>query len=205
MKKLITIVKYLFFPFLMSQAAGSTDINAIIGNQAVTAKVENGNMLWVGTANGIWVINMRNQKAQHLTTENSVLPANDILGMVEVNGNIYAATEKGIFRYDGYAYLVINAENSNLPESGITAMAADRNGNLWIGTLNGLVLLDNYKCKYFNNRNSALTGNRVAKLRSDDNGNILVLLANQDVIGISEKGMSVILSGGSNTPMVASK
>jgi ligand-binding sensor domain-containing protein len=195
MKKLTAIIKYLFFPFLFAQSAGTTDWSSIISNEAVTAKLETQNTAWVGTHKGLWVINTKTMKATHLTAQNSVLPSNEVTSIITTkNGNVYVATPNGIFRYDCYAYLVINSENSNLPESGITSIATDKSDNLWIGTTNkGLVLMNNYKCKFFNTQNSVLTTNNITMVTGDNGGNIYVQLSNGSVIGITASGMSVIM------------
>ncbi|HWB65035.1 MAG TPA: two-component regulator propeller domain-containing protein [Chitinophagales bacterium] len=208
MKKLLIIVKYVLFPFLITQAAETTDVRAIIGNtETITAQVETDGTVWVGTHNGLWMINKKNSHASHLTAESSILPANDVKGLVvTADGNVYAATEKGLFRFDGYAYLTVTAENSNLPASGITSIATDNDGNLWVGTENkGLVLMNNYKCRFFTTKNSVMTSNSVVKIKSLSDGSVYVQLADNGVVKIGTESMSLVAPAQPENRSIASR
>jgi ligand-binding sensor domain-containing protein len=207
MNKITALLIALFFFFLISEAAQPVNVAAIIGNsQTVTCQAHIANSIWVGTNNGLYIINANNQKSTHLTEQNSVLPSNKVSAIaVTADGNVFVATEKGIFRFDGYAYLVINNENSNLPETGITSLAVDKNDNLWVGTNNkGLVIMNNYKCRFFNTTNSALTNNHITAVKSDASGNVFAQLANNDVVKIGDKNMTVMSTSSKVENAVAS-
>jgi ligand-binding sensor domain-containing protein len=208
MNKITALLVTLFFFFLMSEAAQKVNVTNMIGaNETVTAKAEIGYAIWVGTNNGLYIINTRNNKTTHLTAENSVLPSNHVTGIaVTTDGNVYVATEKGVFRYDGYAYLEITNENSNLPQNGITSIACDKNNNIWIGTCNkGLVMMNNNnKCRYFNTKNSAITANNVTEVKSDDKGNIFAQLSNNDVVKVGGKNLTVISAAKTTGKAIAS-
>ena len=82
MNKITALLIALFFFFLMSEAAQPVNADAIIGNsQTITSRAQTANCIWVGTNNGLYIINTRNQKTTHLTAENSVLPSNQIAGI----------------------------------------------------------------------------------------------------------------------------
>ncbi len=187
------IIKYAFFPFLMVESQG-VDFNALLHNQFITAKVETENAVWIATNNGLWEITKDHQHVLHLTETNSVLPSNHVTGITSTsNGDVYATTDNGIFRYDGYAFLVINSENTALPEVKLTSIACDKNDNLWIGTQGkGLVLMQDYHIKLFNHSNSPLSTDEVDTITPDTDGSLHVTLMNQEEIKISERGMSPI-------------
>lgn len=54
MKKFLTVIKYLFFPFLMSQATGTITPNAIVPvNHVVKADIKN--ITRVQAHDGLWM------------------------------------------------------------------------------------------------------------------------------------------------------
>lgn len=193
MKKYIAMIKYLFFPFLMSNAAGVDFAKDVLNNIAVTAKVEVGNTIWVGTSQGFYIVNKKNNKIAHFTASNSVLPSDHVTGIcVTPDENVYVSTDKGIFRYDGYDYMQITTDNAKLPTDNITSITCDKDGYLWIGTKDkGVVMMFNYKCKTYNSSNSVLTDNSVTKVATDSNDNIIATLGNGDVVKINERGMKL--------------
>jgi len=192
MKKFLAIVKYLFFPFLMTQASDATFSNIIGNDHVVVVKAVEENVYWVGTNNGLWIINGNTEKAQHLTAANSILPSNHVTGIcVTSDRNVYVSTDNGIFRFDGYSYMLISTENANLPSDHITAIMNDSNDNLWVGTDKGLVLMNSYMCRTFNKGNSVLTNNAVKSITVDIDDNFTVTLANNDTVLIDNGGMKI--------------
>jgi ligand-binding sensor domain-containing protein len=188
------IIKYLFFPFLSANAAGVSVAQVIGTEQTITAQIETATTLWVGTQQGLWKINKANSKVEYLTAENSQLPSNNITGLcIGANNRVYAATDKGVLRYDGYAYQNITTDNSNLPTDNITAIAADTDGNLWIGTDKGLVIMQGFKMHTFTTQNSVLSYNAVANI-SQSNGLLYVKLTNNNVIEIGNGTMHTVPS-----------
>lgn len=192
--KMTAIIKYLFFPFLVANSQGVTNYTDITGATTVNAVAQTENATWLATDNGIWKINKANGKALHITEANSVLPSNHVTGIATTaNGNVYATTDKGIFRYDGYAYLVLDSENSNLPDTKFTSIVCDTDNNLWVGTEGkGLILMNGYKTKSFNINNSALSTDNIASVSIDTNGTIYALLDNHDVLEISDNGIKLL-------------
>jgi ligand-binding sensor domain-containing protein len=192
--KPLAVVKYLCFPFLMAQSQGTVDFKTVTGGEIVTAQVEVENTIWMATNNGIYQVNKTNGKTTHLTTQNSVLPSNHITGICTTpNGNVYAATDNGIFRFDGSAFLVISTENAKLPTNKFTAIASDERGRLFVGTSGqGLVMLEGYRCKVFNSNNSAFTSNTINHVYCNDNGLIIAEQANGNIMVIGLNNMAQI-------------
>ncbi len=192
--KPVAVLKYLFFPFMVAQSQSTVDFSKIIRNETIVAQVETQNSVWIGTDNGLYEISKKNGKFVHLTTNNSVLPSNHIKGIcVTRDENVYAATDNGIFRFDGSAYLLISTENANLPTDNFTSIATDENDRIFIGTKNhGIVLMKNYRCQTFNKNNSVLTSNSVKKVYRDENGIIISELANGNFVAMGSSNMLLI-------------
>ena len=192
--KPLAVVKYLCFPFMMAQAQGAVDFKAITGGEKVTAQVEVENTVWMATTNGIYQVNKTNGKTTHLTTQNSVLPSNNVTGICATpNGNVYAATASGIFRFDGTAFMVISTENAKLPTNNFTAIACDENGRLFMGTQNsGLVMIEGYRTQVFNKNNSDLTSNSIKTVYQDENGLIIAELSNGYFVAMGSSTMVLI-------------
>lgn len=192
--KPVAVIKYLFFPFMMAQSQGAVDFSKIVKNETIVSQVETQTSVWVGTNNGLYQINKSNGKFVHLTTANSVLPSNHIKGIcVTRDENVYAATDNGIFRFDGSAYLVISTENANLPTDNFTSITCDETDRIFIGTKNaGIVMMKNYKCQNFNKDNSVLTSNGVKNIYRDENGIIISELTNGNFVAMGSSNMLLI-------------
>lgn len=192
--KPLAVVKYLCFPFMMAQAQGITDLTTLTAETAITGRAETENTTWVATTHGIYKVNKTTGKTVHITTENSVLPSNLITGICSTpNGEVYASTNNGIFRFDGSAFLVISTENAKLPTNSFTAIASDEHGRIFAGTENnGLIMLENYRCQVFNKTNSDLTSNGVINVYRDDNGLIIAELANGRYVAMGNTTLVLI-------------
>ena len=100
-----------------------------------TAICANDTYIWIGSNMGLIRHNIRTGKEWLLTKENSKLPSNMITCMVCLSdGQTYIGTTNGILIWDNYAFLVINTENSELPENYIQEMFLDQLENIWIRT-----------------------------------------------------------------------
>lgn len=197
--KPVALVKYVCFPFLMAQSQPVIDFSKIVQPSAVITKAETSESVWLGTDNGLYQINKKNGKFAHLTSENSVLPSNNIKGIcVTADENVYAATDNGIFRFDGVSYLAISTENANLPTNHFTSIACDENGRIFLGTANhGIVMMKNYKCQIFNTQNSVLTTNSIRTIYCNENGIIISELANGYFTAMGNTTM-VLMKGNQN-------
>jgi ligand-binding sensor domain-containing protein len=183
-----------FYALCLTASAGApVDVSKVTGNEKVTAQVETNYHLWVGTENGLFQINKSNGKFIQLTTANSVMPSNHVKGICVAGDNVFVATDKGLFRFDGVSYLQLTTENSYLPTNQLTSIASDERGRLFIGTQkHGLVMMENYKCETFNKTNSELTTNTVARVYMDENGLIIACLANGDYTAMGSSTMILI-------------
>jgi ligand-binding sensor domain-containing protein len=190
--KPVAVLKYLFFPFMMAQSQGVTDLAH--WQTTANAVAQTGTAVWVGTNNGIIKVSKKTGKIVRITTDNSSLPSNRVTGIcVTPDENVYASTDKGIFRFDGVSHMLISTENANLPTDNFTSIASDERGRIFLGTKDkGIVMMENYRCEVFNKGNSELTSNSVTKVYRDENGLIIGQLDNGNLVAMGSTHMILI-------------
>ena len=98
------------------------------------------NTLWVGTAKGLFALDLSSREVRHFTTEQFGLSANGILVLTaDSEGHIWMGTSGGgVLRYDGETFQSIRLGPSAL-ENKVEAVLCNRRGRLWFGTRAGLV------------------------------------------------------------------
>ena len=101
---------------------------------------EHQNTLWVGTAKGLFALDLSSRKVRRFTAEQFGLSANGILALTaDSQGNIWIGTSGGgVLRYDGQTFQSIRLGPSAL-ENKVEAVLCDHRGRLWFGTRSGLV------------------------------------------------------------------
>ena len=101
---------------------------------------EHQNTLWVGTAKGVFALDLSSREVRHFTAEQFGLSANGILALTaDSRSNIWMGTSGGgVLRYDGQTFQNIRLGPSAL-ENMVEAVLCDRRGRLWFGTRAGLV------------------------------------------------------------------
>ena len=98
------------------------------------------NTLWVGTAKGLFALDLASRQVRRFTAEQFGLSANGILALTaDPQGHIWIGTSGGgVLRYDGQTFQSIRLGPSAL-ENMVEAVLRDRRGRLWFGTRAGLV------------------------------------------------------------------
>ncbi|MYC72857.1 MAG: AAA domain-containing protein [Gemmatimonadetes bacterium] len=101
---------------------------------------EHQNTLWVGTAKGLFTLDLSSREVRRFTAEQFGLSANGILALTaDSQGNIWMGTSGGgVLRYDGETFQSIRLGPSAL-ENKVEAVLCDCRGRLWFGTRAGLV------------------------------------------------------------------
>ena len=101
---------------------------------------EHQNTLWVGTAKGLFALDLSSRQVRHFTAEQFGMSANGILALTaDPEGHIWMGTSGGgVLRYDGQTFQSIRLGPSAL-ENKVEAVLCDRRGRLWFGTRAGLV------------------------------------------------------------------
>jgi ligand-binding sensor domain-containing protein len=155
-------------------------------NSLITAMDENVDIKLIGTNNGFWHINKKNKEHRiyHYLTSNSRLPSDQITSIcIRKNNTFWVGTNKGIFRWDGFAELLINQENSNLPDLKITSIVEDANEDIWVGTFDGGLWIVHHRNEIiYNAENSNLPSNRILSLSLDENKSVVIHLENNQSI-----------------------
>ncbi len=112
-------------------------VSSLIPDQyfVFTAFSECDKFFYIGTNSGVMQKNKQNGRLIFLTQENSTLPDDHITGITCTRkGFAYIGTKKGLLLWDNNAFLVLNCENSNIPDHDIKAIAADMDDNVWLST-----------------------------------------------------------------------
>jgi len=101
---------------------------------------EHQNVLWVGTAKGLFTFDHSSKEVRHFTVDVSGLPANGVLALTaDPQGHVWLGTSGGgALRYNGETFQNIRLGDSVLGNI-VEAVLCDRRGRLWFGTRAGLV------------------------------------------------------------------
>jgi hypothetical protein len=123
------------------------------------------NSVWIGTANGISILNLTSNAWINFNTSNTPnFPGNYVRGISHSysNGKTYIATGNGgIGMYDGTNWVTYNMSNSNLPSNLIWAIKAGNFGKVWAATFGGGIvsLIDSNTTQTPNSCNVVFTDN----------------------------------------------
>jgi len=161
---------------LTIQNWGLYDINNFgnSNNQITALVIDNQNVLWVGSWNGL-AKNDGNNWIQY-DTNNSGLSNNYVTCItIDNRNNLWIGTSDGLTKFDGRSWIVYNTNNSPLPIKNIRALAVDKNNTLWIGcgdfTLGGLISFSNNKWDIYTKYNSTLPSSIINVIHIDKNDN----------------------------------
>jgi len=113
-----------------------------IGQKQVTAlAIAPNNTVWIGFTDGL--SSWDGKEAIFFPNKD---PVRDIA--IDEKGIVYAATKKGILRYDGQAWTLIDGKHGGLPYEDVLSVAV-KNGILWAGTSMGAARCDGREWQYF--------------------------------------------------------
>ena len=113
---------------------------------------------------------------QNWNSSNSPLPMNTINKIIiDPKGDKWMATNgKGLVKFDGQAWTVIDRSNSGIPDNYILDFLIDRNGRIWVATPEGFGRSDNGVWTVYNRQNSNLPDNYINCLDLDGWGNVWI-------------------------------
>lgn len=130
----------------------------------------------------------------HITTK-SGLSSNNVKDVFQDEfGFIWLGTKNGLNRYDGRYMRRFNCFDSELKRgnNNISAVFGDKNGNLWLGTDRGVYIynmrLESFRFLRLKSKEGIGAEDWVADITNDNNGNVWVLIPNQGVFRIQNKG-----------------
>ena len=109
----------------------TTFLHSLIGNHLITAQAENEKYVWVGTTEGLFLINKKQWHVQLLTPDNSLMPSFHVTALCVTSvGDVLIGTDNGLVRFDNYAFIILNTENSEMPSNNIVKIQDAKNGAL---------------------------------------------------------------------------
>ncbi len=131
--------------------------------------VDSSKKKWICTESA-GIVCLENNKWTNYNTQNSSLPANDVLCAAEdKSGTLWFGTIDGLVKYDGSSFTTIKF--SFYPNI-VNAIAIDTSGNLWLAyEFNGGVKYDGTNATKFNSLNSVLSDNLLT-VAVDSNNNV---------------------------------
>ncbi len=120
-----------------------SSLNGLVGSPVQAFTVDNLNRSWIGTANGL---NVLNEETFFSLTTDQGLPDDNVQAIIadlESPENVVwiGTAEGGLLRFEKNQLAVFNVENANLPSNTVTTLALDADGSLLVGTDNGLARL----------------------------------------------------------------
>ena len=171
MKKFILISAIILIITCLSYAQNPQWLNYTNGDH-ISALVEDGNYMWIGTGGGGLVqLDKNTGILTFYNKTNSDLPNNFVTSLVhESNGTKWIGTWDGLAAFDGANWTVYDISNFGLPYNVVSTLAIDGNGTKWIGTNDGLAAFDGTNWTVYNTSNSGLPDNNIRSLAIDGNG-----------------------------------
>jgi uncharacterized repeat protein (TIGR01451 family) len=139
----------------------------------ITALVDDGNYLWVGSYGGLTKLNKTSGDMTQYNAANSGIPDNMISSIAkDINGDLWIGTDNGLAKFDGTNWTVYKTDNSPLPRNDISCIAIDTNGTKWIGDfMGGLIKFDGTNWTIYNTENSGLPVDDFRSIVIDVDGN----------------------------------
>ncbi len=143
-------------------------------NRVLSLAVAPDGGLWIGTSEVVWPACTRvggrcspPKTATCPTTGSGPLPS-------PRTAACGSAPDGGLARLHQGRWQVFTAENSDLPDNGVSSLAVAPDGGLWIGTVGGLARLHQGQWQVFTAENSDLPDNGVASLAVAPDGGLWI-------------------------------
>jgi ligand-binding sensor domain-containing protein len=114
------------------------------------------------------------------------LPENSATAMVQTpDGYLWFGTFKGLVRYNGVQFEVLNLANTPaLPSDGIVNLHSDRSGRLWVSTYEGMAVLESGQWRRLR-KDDGWAGDYARTFAERSNGDLLVTAFNGKVFEFS--------------------
>lgn len=147
-------------------------VNYTSGAQ-ITAMVEDGDYLWVGSYGGLTKLNRRTGAMTHYNRANSGLPDNSVSCIArDVSGDLWIGTRGGLAKFDGTDWTIYRSETCLQPGNGVSCLAIDKNGIKWINVSGrGLARFDGTTWTFYSESNSGLPTDDFRSISIDAKGN----------------------------------
>ena len=145
---------------------------------------DNSGNIWLTYNGGSSICKFHNGTFTDITSSTLTNVANYTAITVDLNGNVWLGSNKGLVKYDGNTWQLFNQANSNIPSDTITCLTLDGNSILG-GTPHGAFQLSNNTFTLFNAANSGILSDNITTIAC--NGNV-------KYIG-TVQGLSVLANG----------
>jgi len=181
-----------------------TELNPIVN-------VKN-NRVWMSyNGSGIVSYTLEGNSKTLYYTSNSALPDNDVLalGLDSTTGAIWAATRKGLARFEGTEWTVFNSTNTNsILDNELISSIVIAGTKMWIGTAKGIVRYDGKEWKRFTPQNSGMPAPFARVFAVEANGDVWMGLSNDptdDGIGENRRMIGIAKFDGTNWTLFDNK
>ncbi len=142
--------------------------------------------VWLGTENfetGIVIYDTRKQVSDFLSTQNSILPQNQVRTLKRIGGNIWVGTREGLAIIDEtqlVGEVIVNNKYDpySLSNNSVRPIFQDQDGNVWVGTYSGGINFFNansQRITHFTDKGlkgSSLSYNIISCIYQDLNGEL---------------------------------
>lgn len=117
--------------------------------------------------------NLQSQNWRVYNTQNSGLPANEVLCVAQdqQNNKWIGTYWGGVAKFTNTQWTVYTDTNSAMPHYTVRAVAIDENNTKWFGTPSGVAKFDGNNFTIYNTSNSPLPSNFINLIRVDDDNN----------------------------------
>jgi len=130
-----TLLALLLMPTFLAAQQTPFPVALLENDEVITAQSETSVAWWIGTNHGVLRIKKKNLKTIRYTSENSMLPSNRVTSIcTKPDGQVYIGTDHGILRYDRFAFMIINTENSRLASDNIISLRFDADSGIIVTT-----------------------------------------------------------------------
>ena len=164
------------------------DNNNTLSNKKVNAFYEEGENLWIGTADGLNIYNRKNKKWKHFKHEEKNTKSIGATGIYAIfrdsRKNMWIGTWSGglnLFNENKKTftrYLHNSNDKTSISNNNVFDITEDKNGILWIATMGGGVNNLDYKTKsftkYINKNNTNAINDWVTEITESHNGDIWI-------------------------------
>jgi ligand-binding sensor domain-containing protein len=158
--KLVLTFLTLLATSALSQTGKVNPTGRLGENHVVTAMDSNDVYIWLGTNQGLFRLNRRNNRKKYYSLSNTGYPSNYVTALqCGKDGVVWIGTNNGLLKYDNYGFIPFTTENSNLPENFITTVTVTPGDELLVSTAH------NGPMRMHRNRFQHVQG--IAKLKTD--------------------------------------
>ena len=150
------------------------------------------NTLWISNfKDGLLKYDISKKKITETFNQSNSMISGEFIGDIVFDnlGNMWVATDGGLSKYDGKAWVNFNSVNSGLVDNGITSIAVDKFNNIWVGTGKGLSKYNNSNWTNYTPLNSKILDYGILDIAVDKQDNKWI---------VTEEGVSKLSKTKSN-------